>query len=98
MEILEESKLDYHRPEGAYYVLVNAPTEFKDGAEFSDFLLKKLGLGVLPAIALYHNQQLGQRKIRIAFCKKDTTLQEVRRRLKKGATKLRQRASAKTRS
>jgi len=83
MTILEEAALEYHRPEGAYYILVNAPQEFEDGKTFSDFLLKKVGIAVLPAEALYHDQELGHRKLRIAFCKKDTTLQEVRRRLKK---------------
>ena len=98
METLEEAKLEYHRPEGAYYILVNAPEEFKDGKEFSDFLLKRVGLAVLPAVALYHNQQLGSRKLRIAFCKKDATLQDVRRRLKKISEKLEQKAPARRRS
>jgi aminotransferase len=83
MEILEDTKLSYHRPEGAYYILVDAPERFKDGLQFSDFLLKKVGLAVLPAQALYHDKALGERKIRIAFCKKDTTLQDVRRRFRK---------------
>jgi aminotransferase len=94
MEILDEAKLEYHRPEGAYYILVNAPDEFEDGKEFSDFLLKGVGLAVLPGVALYHDQQLGQRKLRIAFCKRDTTLQEVRRRLKKISEKLKQKVPA----
>jgi aminotransferase len=83
MEILDDTKLSYHRPEGAYYILVDAPERFKDGLQFSDFLLKNVGLAVLPAQALYHDKSLGERKIRIAFCKKDTTLQDVRRRFKK---------------
>jgi len=83
MEILDDTKLSYHRPEGAYYILVDAPERFKDGLQFSDFLLKNVGLAVLPAQALYHDKALGERKIRIAFCKKDTTLQDVRRRFKK---------------
>jgi aminotransferase len=87
MEILDEAKLEYHRPEGAYYILVNAPDQFEDGQEFSDFLLKRVGLAVLPGAALYHDQQLGRRKVRIAFCKKDATLQEVRYRLKKMSEK-----------
>jgi aminotransferase len=98
MEILEEANLEYCRPEGAYYILVEAPRGFESGKEFSDFLLKKVGLAVLPAAALYHNQQLGQRKVRLAFCKKDTTLQDVRHRLKKMAEKLKPKVPAKTRS
>lgn len=95
MEILEEAKLAYHRPEGAYYILVDAPDRFKDGTQFADFLLKKVGLGVLPAQALYHDKALGERKIRIAFCKKDTTLQEVRRRFRKMSETAKERVAAK---
>ena len=94
MAILDEAQLEYHRPEGAYYILVSAPDEFEDGKAFSDFLLKKVGIAVLPAVALYHDEQLGRRKLRIAFCKKDTTLQEVRRRLKKMRERGRQKVPA----
>lgn len=97
MDILQEAKLDFHRPEGAYYILVNAPSTFESGREFTDFLLKKVGVAVLPAEALYHDTQLGERKLRIAFCKKDATLQEVRRRLKKLDEKLKQKVPARRR-
>lgn len=83
LKALDEAGLEYHRPEGAYYVLANAPSEFKDGQQFSDYLLKNLGVAVLPANALYHNKELGKRKIRLAYCKKDTTLHDAARRLKK---------------
>lgn len=98
MEILQEANLEYYRPEGAYYILAESPDGFEGGKEFSDFLLRKLGIAVLPAAALYHNQQLGQRKVRIAFCKKDTTLQEAKHRLKKMGEKVKQKAPAKKRS
>lgn len=87
IKALDDSGLEYRRPEGAYYILVDAPPEFKDGQEFTDHLLKTLGVAVLPANALYHNKELGKRKIRIAYCKKDTTLQEASRRLRKLAAK-----------
>ncbi len=95
MEILEEAKLAYLRPEGAYYILVDAPERFRDGMQFADFLLKKVGVGVLPAQALYHDKALGERKIRIAFCKKDTTLQEVRRRFRKMSETAKEKAAVK---
>jgi len=83
MRIFESVGIQYYRPEGAYYVLANAPDEFNDGQAFADFLLKNLGVAVLPAVALYHDQELGRRKIRVAFCKKDATLRQVGRKLKK---------------
>jgi aminotransferase len=81
MRVLESCGIQSHRPEGAYYILVDAPGKFSDGEEFTRFLLDKTGIAVLPAVALYHDKKLGNRKIRLAFCKKDETLQEVGRRL-----------------
>lgn len=98
MKILDEARLEYHRPEGAYYILVDAPDQFKDGLEFTDYLLKNVGVAVLPANALYHDKKLGNRKVRIAYCKKDTTLQETGRRLKKLTSKPKQKLAPRTKS
>jgi aminotransferase len=95
LKSLDEAEIEYHRPEGAYYVLANAPEKYKDGQDFAEHLLKDAGVAVLPANALYHNKQLGQRKIRFAFCKKDATLQDVGRRLKKLSAKSKQKVAPK---
>jgi len=96
MKFLDEASLEYYRPEGSYYVLVNAPAEFKDAQEFTDHLLRNVGIAVLPANALYHDKGLGSRKIRIAYCKKDTTLQEAARRLMKLVSKRKVKLAART--
>ena len=83
MRALDGCKIQFHRPEGAYYILAEAPEKFSDGQEFTRFLLENAGIAVLPAVALYHNTKIGGRKIRLAFCKKDDTLHEVERRLAK---------------
>jgi len=83
MDMLQECNINFHKPEGAYYVLADAPENFSDGEEFARFLLKEAGIAVLPAVALYHDKKLGARKIRLAFCKKDETMQEIQRRLNK---------------
>jgi aminotransferase len=98
IKMLDEAGLQYHRPEGAYYILVNAPEEFEDGEEFTDYLLKKIGLAVLPAGALYHNKDLGKRKVRMAYCKKDTTLRDAGRRLIRLVEKPRQKLATKTKA
>lgn len=98
MKILDEAGLQYNRPEGAYYILVNVLDRYKDDEEFADHLLKKVGLAVLPVSALCHNKDLGKRKVRIAYCKKDTTLQEVKRRIKKLSEKPEQKLAAKTKA
>ena len=83
LKILDEAEIAYYRPEGAYYILAEAPTEFNDGLEYANYLIKNVGVAVLPASALYHDKELGKRKIRFAYCKKDETLQEVGKRIKK---------------
>ena len=79
--ILNASNISFHEPEGAYYILADAPPQFRDGQEFADAMLEKAKVAILPAVALYHDAVLGSRKVRLAFCKKDETLREVERRL-----------------
>ena len=88
MRVFDEVGIDYYRPEGAYYVLADAPKDFKDGQSYADFLLRNVGMAVLPAVALYHEEELGRQKIRVAFCKKDSTLRQVERKLRKVADTL----------
>jgi aminotransferase len=83
LNLLDEAEIKYYRPEGAYYILAEAPTEFNDGLEYANYLIKNVGVAVLPASALYHDKELGKRKLRFAYCKKDETLQEVGKRIKK---------------
>jgi aminotransferase len=83
LKLLDEAAVKYYRPEGAYYILAEAPTEFNDGLEYANYLIKNVGVAVLPASALYHDKDLGKRKLRFAYCKKDETLQEVGKRIKK---------------
>ena len=98
IKMLDETGLQYRRPEGAYYVLVSVPDQFKDDETFTDYLLKKIGLAVLPGSALYHNEHLGKQKVRIAYCKTDATLQEVRRLLQRLIEKPQQRLATRTKA
>ncbi|MGA2783910.1 MAG: aminotransferase class I/II-fold pyridoxal phosphate-dependent enzyme [Candidatus Bathyarchaeia archaeon] len=82
MKILEECDLEYYKPEGAYYIVAEAPPQFKDGQEFAEAMLMKAHVGVLPVVALYHDKKLGEKMVRFAFCKRDETMREVQRRLK----------------
>jgi aspartate/methionine/tyrosine aminotransferase len=81
VNVLEDSNIAFHEPEGAYYILADAPPQFKDGQEFAHVMLEEAKIAVLPALALYNDKKLGERKVRLAFCKKDETLQEVEHRL-----------------
>jgi L-glutamine---4-(methylsulfanyl)-2-oxobutanoate aminotransferase len=81
MKVLDACSIAFHEPEGAYYILADAPPQFRDGQEFADTVLEKARVAILPADTLYHDKALGRRKVRLAFCKKDETLQEVENRL-----------------
>lgn len=81
MRALDKIGLEYHRPEGAFYILINAPNHFKDGHEFADNLLRKGRVAVVPIDVFYHNKKLGERKVRLAYCKRDSTLDEATMRL-----------------
>ncbi len=98
IKILDESDLQYHRPEGAYYILADTPPPFKDDTEFTDYLLKKIGLAVLPGSALYHDESVGKQKFRIAYCKTDATLQEVKRLFQKLTERSKQKLVTKARA
>lgn len=54
LKFLDGAGLKYFRPEGAYYILVNTPSQFEDGRAFTDYLLRKLRIAVLPAEELFH--------------------------------------------
>jgi aspartate/methionine/tyrosine aminotransferase len=81
MNVLEDSSIAFHEPEGAYYILAEVPPQFSGGQEFAHVMLGEARIAVLPAVALYNDKKLGGRKVRLAFCKKSGTLQEVERRL-----------------
>jgi len=83
LKILDEAEIEYYRPEGAYYILAEAPVGFKDGLEYATNLIENAGVAVLPANALYYDKRLGNGKIRFAYCKKDETLREVGNRINK---------------
>jgi aminotransferase len=81
MSILKGCNIEFYKPAGAYYIVAEAPTQFKSGQEFAEALLEKARVAALPIVALYHDKKLGQNKVRFAFCKRDDTMREVQRRL-----------------
>jgi len=83
LTLLDEAEFEYCRPEGAYYILAEAPSAFKDDLEYANHMIKTVGIAVLPASALYHDKELGKRKIRFAYCKRDVTIEEVGKRMRK---------------
>ena len=77
---LEDLKLNFTRPQGAYYVLIDV-SEFqvKDDVAFCEWMAKEVGVGAVPGSSFFkediHNY------IRLHFAKKDETLYAALNRL-----------------
>ncbi|GIU81584.1 MAG: aminotransferase class I/II-fold pyridoxal phosphate-dependent enzyme [Acidobacteria bacterium] len=82
--ILKQSGFKCVYPEGAYYVMTDiSDFGFNDDFEFTKFLIREIGVAVVPGSSFYHNKSLGKQQVRFCFCKKDETLQEAAERLEK---------------
>lgn len=71
-------------PDGAYYVMTDISAfGYKDDVEFARFLVKDIGVAVVPGSSFYHEPALGRSQVRFTFCKKDETLAAAEERLQK---------------
>ena len=71
-------------PQGAYYIMADfsALSPLSD-IEFTGYLVKDIGIAVVPGSSFFHEPVRGSRYVRFCFCKKDTTLQIAGNRLQK---------------
>lgn len=81
LEMLEGVGFRCIHPEGSYFILADAL-----GAGFSDDVtaaksLVKAGIATIPASAFYDQDNPDRRWLRFAFCKREETMREARRRL-----------------
>jgi aminotransferase len=82
--ILEESGFRSFSPDGAYYVMTDIrPFGFRDDVEFTRFLVREIGVAVVPGSSFYSRPELGSQQVRFCFCKKDETLEAAAERLGK---------------
>lgn len=64
------------KPGGAYYIMTdisgfNFPG---DDVEFAKYLVKDIGIAVVPGSSFYDDPAMGAKQVRFTFCKKDSTL------------------------
>jgi aspartate/methionine/tyrosine aminotransferase len=72
------------RPRGAYYVMTDISAfGFADDVSFTKYLVKEIGVAAVPGSSFYNDPRDGAKQVRFAFCKRDATLDEAGRRLKK---------------
>jgi aminotransferase len=56
---------------------------FKTDVEFTKFLIREIGVAVVPGSSFYQDKSLGKNQVRFCFCKKNETLEAAAERLQK---------------
>jgi aspartate/methionine/tyrosine aminotransferase len=81
---LEEAGFRCFLPRGAYYVMTDISRfAFANDVDFTQYLVKNIGIAAVPGSSFYHDPNDGAQQVRFAFCKRDETLDEAGRRLSK---------------
>ena len=84
LAVLKEVGFRCYDPDGAYYVMTDISAfGYDDDVEFAKFLVKEVGVAVVPGSSFYHEPQLGRHQVRFTFCKKEETLAAAEERLQK---------------
>jgi len=84
LPVLKDAGFQCFDPDGAYYVMTDiSEFGYKDDVEFSKFLVKDIGVAVVPGSSFYHEPELGKTQVRFTFCKRNETLAAAEERLQK---------------
>jgi aspartate/methionine/tyrosine aminotransferase len=82
--VLEEVGFRCFRPRGAYYVMTDIGFfGFDNDVAFTKYLVKEIGVAVVPGSSFYNEPRDGVQQVRFAFCKRDETLDAAAERLRK---------------
>ena len=82
--ILDACGFTVYKPGGAYYTIVDTrPLGYTHDVEFAKFLVKEIGVAVVPGSSFYQDPEKGRTQVRFAFSKKKDTFDEAERRLAK---------------
>jgi aminotransferase len=82
--VLEESGFRCYKPDGAYYIMADiAGFGFKNDLEFTQYLIREIGVAVVPGSSFYRRPELGAQQVRFCYCKRDETLQAAAAALQK---------------
>jgi aminotransferase len=79
---LEAAGFRCFRPQGAYYIMTDiARFGFADDVEFTQHLIRDIGVAPVPGSSFYSHPSLGSQQVRFCYSKTDATLDEAFRRL-----------------
>lgn len=80
--ILNEVEIPYFKPFGAYYVFSDISRfGFENDVKFTEFLVKEVGVAVVPGSSFFRPGNRGKNYIRFCFAKKEETLAMAREKL-----------------
>jgi aminotransferase len=69
-------------PDGAYYVMADISAfGFANDFAFAEYLIRDVGVAVVPGSSFYSRPELGAQQVRFCYCKRDETLQAAGERL-----------------
>jgi aminotransferase len=75
LQILDKVGIPYSIPKGAYYVLADISRfGYKTDVEFTLYLIKEIGVAVVPGSSFFSQPEAGSKFIRFCFSKKPETL------------------------
>jgi N-succinyldiaminopimelate aminotransferase len=81
---LKDLGFDVFLPEGTYYAVTDIRSlGYDDDVEFCRMLPEKAGVAAIPCSAFWKDRNRGRELVRFCFCKKDETLEEAIKRLRK---------------
>ncbi len=81
---LEAAGFRCYLPRGAYYVMTDiSGFGYGDDLAFTKYLVSEIGVAAVPGSSFYRDAKDGAQQVRFAFCKRDETLDEAAKRLKK---------------
>ena len=84
LHTLDRVGISYFVPEGAYYVLADISRfGYKTDIEFAQYLVKEIGVAVVPGSSFFSQPEAGKDFIRFCFSKKPETLEAASARLLK---------------
>ncbi|HLZ57607.1 MAG TPA: aminotransferase class I/II-fold pyridoxal phosphate-dependent enzyme [Ktedonosporobacter sp.] len=84
IDALEGSGLKYQTPEGTYFIMVDYSAVFSGTpVEFTRHMIREVGVACIPPESFYGQEHvhIGHNYVRLAFCKSDDMLREVKNRL-----------------
>jgi aminotransferase len=84
LKALRETGFNCSTPQGAYYIMAGIEgLSTASDLDFTKYLVKDVGIAVVPGSSFFHEPERGSRHVRFCFCKKDSTLQSAGERLQR---------------